>query len=567
VTRTKGQWLCLLGILLILLAVCAAWAFGADLLQQIYEGRSSGLLNRLIRDQSLRSLDAYLDGLHGFLAQASFAALGLLVLLVAGAFPSTVRTLTRVSFAVVCALLLWRGARWLWRVQWAISYPFGIDYGEGPVLGQVLELARGGSLYASIGEPPFVVTNYPPVYQGVVTFVSKLGVGELSAGRSVSVAATLVTALLIAALVAHASSERGRVARLAGASAGGLLFLAIHYVWRWSPLMRVDMLSIAWSMAGLAAFTFVKRDAAKVLICVCFFLLALFTRQSAIAAPVACLLVGLTLDRGLASRLFAALMIGGCAVLASAVFLTDGHFWAHVVDANRNGFSPTRLGSRWYNMAWVNFGLLAVAVPTAVHCVRSRTEGKTLLGVYFFCALLVSATVGKVGSSVNYLIEALAAASALGGVAVAWAVGMRGRAPLAVMVLLWFQLSLPHALQPEEPGGLERRVANSEEALERIRAADGPVVSEDNVLLGLAGRPIYFQPFVMTQLHRQGRWSQEAFLAQLNSRELALIVLERDVQSSDIKFAERFSPEVREAIGANYRKTSELTPYHLYEPR
>jgi len=71
----------------------------------------------------------------------------------------------------------------------------------------------------------------------------------------------------------------------------------------------------------------------------------------------------------------------------------------------------------------------------------------------------------------------------------------------------------------------------------------------------------------MTQLHRQGRWSQEAFLAQLNSRELALIVLERDVQSSDIKFAERFSPEVREAIGANYRKTSELTPYHLYEPR
>ncbi|HET9224994.1 MAG TPA: hypothetical protein VFO07_20945, partial [Roseiflexaceae bacterium] len=48
-----------------------------------------------------------------------------------------------------------------------LSYPYPLDYGEGPLLAQV-DLLRAGTpiwrLYGDPGAPPYAVVNYPPVY-------------------------------------------------------------------------------------------------------------------------------------------------------------------------------------------------------------------------------------------------------------------------------------------------------------------------------------------------------------------------------------------------------------------
>ncbi len=579
--RAQRRFACF-GVVFVLSLLCVAWAFGADVLQQIYEGRSWEILNGVIRDQSVHSFENYLDAFHRFSAQISFAVLGLCLLLIAIALPTATQSLTRVSWVVVGLLLGWAGAQWLSHVHWAISYPFELDYGEGALLGQVLQLLGGDRLYGRFSEAPFVVTNYPPVYQGLVSLVSGLGFDVLMAGRLVSTMSTLVSAFLIGSMVAHASREYGRFAQLVGACTASLLFVSVHYVSAWGPLMRVDMLSVCLSLAGLTAFALVKPQALKVGLAACFLVLALFTKQSAISAPAACLLAALAQDKNLAAKLFAALAIGGGTVLASALLLTGGEFWAHVVVANRNAFSLARLSRHWINMAWLNGGMLAVAVPTAVRHLRKRDSDGLLLASFFVCAFVVSATVGKIGSNVNYLIETMAAASTLCGLAVASVFARiksfdrsaqqssaqdRSLLPLAIATALWVQLSLPHAFQLDDSEHGQPRIAASHSVLDEIRGASGTVVSEDMTLLGLAGRAIYFQPFTMTQLHHQGLWNQQGFLAQLDAKEFPLIVLERDARAINTEGAERFSPEMRDAMIRNYRKKSQFDTYHLYEPR
>lgn len=548
----------------------------------MYEGRAWGVLNDVIRDQGVHSLETYLGAFHRFFAQISFALLGLCLLLIAIALPATIRSLTRFSWVIVALLLGWAGVQGVSRAHWAVSYPFELDYGEGVLLGQVLRLLGGDPIYARFSEAPFIVTNYPPLYQGLVSLVSGLGLAPLRAGRLVSAMSTLVCAVLIGTLVAHASRERGRAAQLLGACSAGLLFVGAHCVSAWGPLMRVDMFSICLSLAGLAAFALVKQPPLKVGLAAIFFLLAMFTKQSTIAAPGACLLVALAHDKSLALKLFTAMALGGGILLTSALLLTGGEFWTQVVIANRNAFSLQRLSQHWVNMTWLNLGMFAVAVPTAVQQLRKRDPDGLLMASFFVCAFVVSATVGKIGSNINYRIETIAAASALCGLAVAATVSRipswsrsaqqssaadRSLLPIAIASALWVQLSLPCAFQLDESEYGQQRIEASHAVLEEIRAASGTVLSEDMTLLGLAGRAIYFQPFTMTQLHHQELWNQKPFLTQLGAKEFPLIVLERDAQAINTEGVERFSPEMRDAMIRNYRKKSQFDTYHLYEPR
>ena len=47
----------------------------------------------------------------------------------------------------------------------AIRYPFGLDYGEGPILSQARLLISGQSIYHSLSRGPYTVANYPPLFQ------------------------------------------------------------------------------------------------------------------------------------------------------------------------------------------------------------------------------------------------------------------------------------------------------------------------------------------------------------------------------------------------------------------
>jgi hypothetical protein len=98
------------------------------------------------------------------------------------------------------------------RAWHVLTFPYPLDYGEGPLLAQVNHLRSGASLphlYGDPAQPPYLVVNYPPVYLIVTSLVAPLldwtlpgSATTLLAGRLVTFCATLICALLIWRLAA-----------------------------------------------------------------------------------------------------------------------------------------------------------------------------------------------------------------------------------------------------------------------------------------------------------------------------------------------------------------------------
>src|SRR5262249_40632224 len=133
-----------------------------------------------------------------------------------------------------------------------IAFPFVVDYGEGIVWQQAL-LIPGSRMYGDITQFPYIVFHYTPVYYLVVrAIVAIFGADPLAAGRGVTLAATPVIAALAGAIAFTAM--RGIVstkARVVGAILAGLMVFTYQPVQAWAVMMRVDMLAISFSIAGV----------------------------------------------------------------------------------------------------------------------------------------------------------------------------------------------------------------------------------------------------------------------------------------------------------------------------
>jgi len=172
----------------------------------------------------------------------------------------------------------------------AIGFPLDLDYGEGIVLQQVL-LILTDRAYGDINSYAFIVFHYPPVYHLVVRGLMVFGCDLVHAGRTVSVVATMANAGIVA-LLAHEglSSSVTKSARLFGAAVGGLAVFTFLPIAIWMPFARVDMLAVRFSLAGVVCAAYAPASRISLHAAVLFFVLALYTKQTELAAPVAAVL-------------------------------------------------------------------------------------------------------------------------------------------------------------------------------------------------------------------------------------------------------------------------------------
>ena len=90
----------------------------------------------------------------------------------------------------------------------AITFPYPLDYGEGPLLGQAIQLAEGQNIYrTNISSPPYVIANYPPVYVLALVPYIKLFGPALQAGRVLSLISTLATAYFLSRIIQAFSED------------------------------------------------------------------------------------------------------------------------------------------------------------------------------------------------------------------------------------------------------------------------------------------------------------------------------------------------------------------------
>ena len=489
-----------------------------------------------------------------------------------GAADAVSRASARASRLLVIALfatLLTVMGFVLWNWYRALSFPYPLDYGEGPLLAHAVRLAHGDPVYVVPGAaPPWTVVNYPPVYPLLNAVGSMLAGPAFWYGRLLSMLGAVAAATFAGLIVAQLT--RDRVAALVTA----LLMPAVPYLGYWAALARVDALALAFSLAGL--WCVVRQPASNrwLIAAVVLLTAAAYTRQTyLLVAPVAAF-CWLWPDGRRRALGFAAALAGIVVILGLALNLaTHGGFWFNVVTANVNAYDWELLLAYVHDIAGTIPLLIILLIACVVVAVRHRQESARLLLPYTLGALVVTLTAGKEGSSVNYLLELGTALSLAAGFLLATARHFP-RARLAVLGVLLVQTvhlaAFPHGFY----GYLNSTIGHRAESA-RISAvvaeSDDPILADEDMgFLPLNGRPITLQPFEFSQLDRAGVWDQAPLLTALEQHRLPLIIIYVNKQDPPVQ-EQRWTPEMLAAIRANYRVTESIDRAHgqtlIYQPK
>ncbi len=307
-----------------------------------------------------------------------------------------------VSALAACALLASFGLS-----LWAQNE---FSLGESVVAAQSLMLVHNGTLYYDLNHYPYTVAGYMPIFYTLDAGLIKLGVPAFLGGRIITMTAffVLVTTCWRLTLVYTESQTLAWIAALL-IGCNPLMFL-------WSEMGQVDVLAV--SFAALSFFYFSRhyvRGEATLRWTTVFTLLALFTKQTMIAAPIAIFLLLFFRDRKKALLFGAAVIgIGGGLVLALNTAF-HGNLLQDTVHGNMNPLSWWKFLTQLRYVSMLSGCLLAVVLLSF----RKLACGNSVaLCVYCVCtALVFLVTCGKVGSDTNYQLEmtvALVACAAVG---------------------------------------------------------------------------------------------------------------------------------------------------------
>ena len=458
------------------------------------------------------------------------------------------------------ALLIFVGQGWE-----ALAFPYPLNYGEGPLLDQAVRLAGFENIYDDLQRPPYVVSNYPPLFQLLQVPLVWLFGPAFWYGRLISLLCAAAVALFVG-LTLHALTK-DRLAALSGA----LIFPAMPYVVRWSSLARVDLLGLALSWAGLFVVVRWPHRRLSVVVAGLALVAAVYTRQTyALAAPLAAFVW--LLSRGQRRRaLQLAGFAGGAALILFGILnvLTDGGFFLNTVTANINDFRWERVSLNALGAVLACPLLLVGALAFVSLANREINPSWWLVAPYLAASVPLALLVGKVGSDVNYLLELSAALALATGALISWQ-RWRPRARIVLVVLLAVQV-LALAQSSRVASGLQDYVIEGRPEISRLSEivadAKGPVLTDDYMgLLPLNGRRIFLQPFEMTQLSRDGAWNQKPLVDAIEREEFSVIMIWKPPFAREIK-RDRWTPAMLKAIKDHYRPTEDLADMVIYRPR
>lgn len=501
----------------------------------------------------------------------------------------------RLGLAGLAVVLTWNAIAYLASAAQAIAFPYELDYGEG-VVWQQIHLLLSGDGYGPIDGFPAIVFHYPPLYHLATAALAAItGMDELAAGRLLSVGATLAMAGFATATIIALSADRvGRLPAWTGGFLGAAATLNILPVQSWSYLMRVDMLSIA---LGLAGFYFGLRSLVRpgaIHLAAALFVAAVYTKQTAVAAPVAVFAVLLVLRPRTAWMGIATGAILGFGALAFVTWLTDGGFLHHIVSYNINRFNARGLLDiivvLVLHLAYIIAALLGIYtwqygfsqnrlangerqnLPQRLRA-SPVDAGHVMALVYLTLTTLMLALATKSGASINYFIEWGCTIILFGGVALtntaATATGsrMNTRAGAATALLPLFLILQAHQLWGKADERLSAQIPRQQEmarVVELVRSARRPVVSDDMVVVLRGGKPVVWEPAIFAELASNGTWDERPFLERIGKREFAFFITIG--QPGNPLYDDRHSPAVSRAIETFYPVERSLGAYHLHFP-
>ena len=451
----------------------------------------------------------------------------------------------------------------------ALQFPYPLEYGEGPVLDQVVRLSRGENIYRSdLTTPPFTITREPPLFLAIQAPFTWVFGPAYWYGRVISILSALLAALFIGLTLYTLTRD------WISSAAAGLMLLAFPYFLHWSALDRVDTLALAFSWSGLYAIVRWPEKRRGVVLAAIFFSLAIYTRQTYFLAGPLAAVAWLAQKRRLRQALaLAGLTAGICVVLFLVLnAMTRGGFYFNLFTAANAAPFSWKLFASYVFQFLPNLFYLAIGTTLFLIVERfgDRTETWSLVLPYFVGATIAATFSGRITENYNAFIEAAAAFSLAAGAIIAW-VGRSGWMKIAMVLILAVQVNsmvnwsrLEYVPQVMDQVAMK---ATFTEAARRVRESSGPLLADEYMgLAPLAGKPIYFQPVEFKALSEAGLWNEHLLIEQIEQKRFPVILLYIPVDSGQI-LVTRWSQAVRNAIYDNYQFVDKLGSIYTYAPQ
>jgi hypothetical protein len=464
-----------------------------------------------------------------------------------------------------------------------------LDYGEGIVLWQTANVTNWKKAFRPIEEYPHIVFHYPPLFHLTARAVAPFTGTLLQAGRLTSTLSLAGTCLICALLTAWALPPgRSRIAPFAGAFTAGTLVFTTP-IWSWGLYMRVDMLAIFLTVAGVALFVLSRRRPALAFLAFVFFVAAVYTKQTSFAGPIACFVLAFIEKPRRALELLVFSTVLGLVLLAMLYSATSGIILRHLITYNQNPYYPEQIVARFrYHGSYLIPPLVFAALfPVAVlwrrksrltrrlRTILKRTAFERcvlVVAVYFWIATLIAAaTISKQGASDNYFLEMDVVACWLTGLLVAWLARRMCFKPRRAFVVLQGVVIVLVLVQCVVGGQKVAAIVRSYEYPERDRSHEvvnfikqlpGPVYSEDMIILMQAGKEIPAEPAIISALAEDGKWDESGFVARIRNGEFSAIVTRWQLNNK-----QRFRVPIQMAVEDRYYPIYDFCPFTIYLPK
>ncbi|MFC2036598.1 hypothetical protein ACFLYD_01330 [Chloroflexota bacterium] len=462
-----------------------------------------------------------------------------------------------------------------------VFFPYGLNYAEGPLMGQAERILTGLPLYSTtLDEPSCMVANYPPLYPSLIAgarAVTRLS--PLPIGRVMSLLAALVSGLIIGLLATHLCGSR-----LSGLLAMAL-FLGHPFTVLWSSMARVDLLALALSLVALYLLYRRWQSWFWLAVAVLCLVASIYTRQTyALAVPLAGAIWLWYNDRRRALVFALVLALSCLFVFLFLDLATRGGFYLNIVVANVNRYRVSQVLSVGVLLLLFSPFVLVIGGAEIVQTLKKRPAASerqasdagrspfVLYGLlpYTVGAFLSALTVGKIGSDVNYFLELVVALTIWAAGALVWQPRRGTISQQALLVLMLCQLVwAPVLARPVQADVVARwrNLAAYDGLFQQVKeaTAHGPVLADEHMeMVVLAGQRIYLQPFECQQLQADGLWDPAPLLQEITTQKFPLIQIS---DPGSVWFQERWSESMVAAIEEHYEGVEYLPGLVIYRPQ
>lgn len=483
----------------------------------------------------------------------------------------------RLAFIVVGALLSAALSAHLVLIFWAQNELTPV---ESIVALHANRLVTGQGLYFDLQHYPATISAYGPLFYGSSALLQVAGLAPLLSGRLLSFAAFLVGLGCLWQIL------RTCVANPYARWAGLLLAATTENISFWGTVGQTDMLAVCFSLGAFAAFlNWREHPATRTLIASgLFVLLAVFTKQTSLAAPAAIAVCLLFSHRRTGLWWIATLLSAALGVVLLLQAATHGHYLQNALYANINPFSLDKL------IQHVRYFVLTCGGVLLILACGLRAPSRSLRPLYLYTVLAAATwllTAPKVGSDLNYQIETML----LIAVCAAAALDRLDFFPLLFrQSRVWVTLlNIPLLLHVVLNLVLTVNVLASRIILEPQKAAESgalrpylhaSVLTSQFNALAVAGQRIDAHPLMYDLLYsmlvNDGRIDVQPLLQDLRLHRFQAIILTQDILKPPLASSRdetvSFPPAVLAEMRANYTLVAHVQdPFfegdYVYAPR